>query len=356
MHSLEKLLSCLPDGCDGIFVTDELNIRYLCGFDFSDGYVLVTRNKSYVLTDFRYIEAAKSNVNPKFEVVMLKNLSDGKTAELLRQNGVRKLMYEDGRLTCAGFEKIRKTFPDIDFVPAGGLLESMRETKYPYEVENIVKAQRIAEKSLEQLLGIISTDMTEAEVALELEYLMRKNGASDRSFDTIAVSGKASSLPHGVPRDVKLEKGFLTIDFGAVFNGYHSDMTRTFCIGHADDEMKKAYSTVLDAQQAAIEAIMKGERNCVNIDKTARDIIYGAGYEGCFGHGLGHGVGLEIHESPRLSPSYPTQKELECGNIVTVEPGIYIEGKYGVRIEDMVYIGDGTAEDLTHFDRRLSEI
>lgn len=356
MQRLKKLISRLPEDCDGIFVTDELNIRYLCGFAYSDGYILVTRKKSYVLTDFRYAEAAKNSVDPHFEIAVLKGLSDGKTAALMKQNGVSRLMYEDHRLTCADFEKLKKSFSDIEFIPAGRLLEDMRETKYSYEVECITKAQRIAEKSLEQLLGIISPDMTETEVALELEYLMRKNGSSDRSFDTIAVSGKASSLPHGVPRDRKLEKGFLTIDFGAIYNGYHSDMTRTFCIGRADSEMKKVYDAVLNAQQAAIEAIINGERNCVKIYKIARDIIYGAGYEGCFGHGLGHGVGLEIHETPLLSPSYPKDKELVSGNIVTVEPGIYIEGKYGVRIEDMMHICENGAVDLTHFDRHLTEI
>jgi len=202
----------------------------------------------------------------------------------------------------------------------------------------------------------LDLNMTEKEVAATLEFIMKKNGADGISFNTIAVSGKASSLPHGVPRNVKLEKGFLTIDFGAVYKGYHSDMTRTVCIGKADSEMKKIYNTVLDAQNMAIEAIINGEKNCFNIDKIARDHIYNKGYKGCFGHGLGHGVGLVIHESPRLSPSVSKEKMLDVGHIVTVEPGIYIENKFGVRIEDMIYISKNGPKNLTKTSKTLIEI
>lgn len=196
--------------------------------------------------------------------------------------------------------------------------------------------------------------MTETEVAAELEYYMKKNGSDKPSFDTIAVSGSASSRPHGVPRKVKLEKGFLTMDYGAMVNGYHSDMTRTIVIGKADDDMKKLYNTVLTAQLAAIEAITEGVKNA-DMDKVARDIIYGAGYEGCFGHSLGHGVGLEIHEAPNLSPS-SGDLTLKVGQIVTVEPGIYIEGKYGCRIEDMVLIEEGGKRNLTNCPKELIEV
>jgi len=190
-------------------------------------------------------------------------------------------------------------------------------------------------------------------VALELEFFMRSHGARAASFDIIAVSGSASSLPHGVPRNIKLQQGFLTMDYGAVVNGYCSDMTRTVCIGKADDEMKKVYNTVLQAQLAALDAIAVGKM-CAEIDNTARDIIKNAGYGDCFGHGLGHGVGLEIHEAPRLSPL--SASALKPGHIVTVEPGIYIEGKFGVRIEDMVYIGEKKCENLTKAAKTLIEI
>ena len=199
----------------------------------------------------------------------------------------------------------------------------------------------------------MTPNMTEIEVALELEYGMRKFGAEKPSFDTIAVSGSASSLPHGEPRNIKLEKGFLTLDYGALYQGYCSDMTRTIVIGKADDEMKKVYNTVLKAQLAALDFVAAGKKGC-DCDKVARDIIYGAGYEGCFGHSLGHGVGMFIHENPRLAGMW--DKPLEVGAIVTVEPGIYIEGKYGVRIEDMVWLKENESVNLTKAPKELIEL
>ena len=206
------------------------------------------------------------------------------------------------------------------------------------------------------LIDSFDRNMTEKQLAAYLEYLMKKNGADGISFGTIAVSGKASSLPHGVPRDCKIEDGFLTIDFGAVYKGYHSDMTRTFCIGKATEEMKKTYNIVLEAQSLAIEAIINGERSCFNIDKIARDYIYSNGYKGCFGHGLGHGVGLQTHESPLLSPKADKEKRLDSGHIVTVEPGIYIENKYGVRIEDMIYMSEKGPVNITEMPKNLIEL
>ncbi|MBQ7836170.1 MAG: aminopeptidase P family protein [Clostridia bacterium] len=230
----------------------------------------------------------------------------------------------------------------------------MRRIKTAEEVGCIIKAQRIAEKSYYELLPRISVDATETELAAELEYIMKKNGSEGVSFDTIAVSGKNSALPHGVPRNVKLEKGFLTFDFGAVCNGYRSDMTRTVCIGKADSAMKRLYDTVLKAQIAVLEVVGQGG-SCFKMDKIARDIIEGAGYKGAFGHSLGHGVGLQIHELPNLSPS-AGDKRLCAGDIVTVEPGIYLGGKYGCRIEDMVYIANDSAENLTCMEKELIEI
>jgi len=196
--------------------------------------------------------------------------------------------------------------------------------------------------------------MTETEVAAELEYYMKKHGSEKPSFDTIAVSGTASARPHGVPRPVRLEKGFLTMDYGAVVNGYHSDMTRTIVIGKADADITKLYNTVLEAQCAAIDAITEGVKNA-DMDKVARDIIDNAGYKGCFGHSLGHGVGLEIHEQPGVSGGMG-DATLKVGQIITVEPGIYIEGKYGCRIEDMVLITKGGKRNLTDCPKELIEI
>lgn len=354
MSRLKKLLEAIGDKADGMIITSEVNQFYLTGFDFSDGNVLVTKEKSYLITDFRYIEAAKKEANKEFEIIIGKADT---LKELIFENGVKRLLFEDTRTPYSTVEKLRSSNPDIQLIPGGTIIEGLREYKEECEIDCIIKAQRIAETALLQLTqNGIDRNMTEKELAAYLEYLMKKNGADGISFATIAVSGRASSLPHGVPRPVKLENGFLTIDFGAVYKGYHSDMTRTYCLGRADEEMKKVYNTVLEAQTKAIEAIFEGERSCVNIDKISREHIYSAGYEGCFGHGLGHGVGLEIHESPRLSPMAQKEKMLTEGHIVTVEPGIYIENKYGVRIEDMIYIGKNRVLNLTDMEKNLIEL
>ncbi len=356
MTKIQKLLKNIGEKADGILISSDINQLYMTDFSFSDGYVLITKTASYLITDFRYAEAAKNEADKAFEIVLFNGGKNKTIQELLEKNAVKKLMFEDNDLNYAEYETFKNAFEGIELVPAGNTIEDLREFKTDIETEYVIKAQRIAEKSLQTLIEDIDLNMTERELAAYLEYLMKKNGADGISFDTIAVSGKASSLPHGVPRNVKLEKGFLTVDFGAVYKGYHSDMTRTFCIGKADDGMKKVYDTVLEAQERAIEAVMNGERNCFMIDKISRDVIYSNGYEGCFGHGLGHGVGLEIHEAPRLSPLVSKGKNLEIGHIVTVEPGIYIENKYGVRIEDMVYIGNKCPVNLTKMPKKLIEL
>ncbi len=352
MTKREKLIASFPEDIDALIVTHEKNQRYLTGFDFSDGYVIVTREKSALFTDFRYIEAARNEADPEYEVVMFSGRS---TSELLtsflKDNRVKKLGFESMTLPCDSRERLSRILPEFELVPAGGLIEKLRVFKDPDEVENIIKAQRIAEKAFEHILGYISPSVTEIDIALELEFFMRKNGAEGISFSTIAVSGSASSMPHGVPRNVKLEKGFLTMDFGAIYKGYCSDMTRTVVIGKADEDMKKIYNTVLRAQIEALAAYRAGISGG-DADKVARDIIYAEGYEGCFGHSLGHGVGMDIHEAPRV---YGTDM-LEAGHVITCEPGIYIVGKYGCRIEDMVYISQNGAVNLTNFPKELIEI
>jgi len=198
--------------------------------------------------------------------------------------------------------------------------------------------------------------MREIDVALELEYFMRREGAQSIAFHTIAVSGSASAVPHGVPRNKVLEKGFLTMDFGARFGGYCADMTRTVVIGRADAEMKRLYHTVLQAQQTALDMAACGV-SCWALDLAARSIIDGAGYEGCFGHALGHGVGIAVHEEPRLSSKAPAETLLERGHVVTVEPGIYQKGRYGCRIEDMIAVmPDGRVHNFTKSTKELIEI
>lgn len=213
------------------------------------------------------------------------------------------------------------------------------------------EAQRLTDETFKYITARIEEGRTEREIMLDMEFYMRRLGSEGVSFDFIVVSGKNSSLPHGVPTDKKVERGdFITMDFGAVVGGYRSDMTRTVALGSIDDEQKKVYDTVLKAQLAGIKAVKAGVV-CKDVDKISRDIIYSAGYEGCFGHGLGHSVGIEIHERPLFNTRCDTV--LKAGMVMTVEPGIYIENKYGVRIEDMVYVTENGCIDLTNSPKEL---
>lgn len=358
MNAMDARLNALRQkmsemGLDAIYINSAENHLYMSGFDNPDGHLVITKEKAYVFADFRYIEAAKAEASSTFEVCL-----PGKPTlnEIVRDGNVKNLGYEDRRMTCASLAGLKKTLDGmgVEFCPVGGIFTEIRSYKTDDEVENILAAQHIAEGAFDHILKVITHDMTETEVAAELEYYMKKNGSQKPSFDTICVSGTASSRPHGVPRPVKLEKGFLTMDYGAMVNGYHSDMTRTIVIGKADADMTKLYNTVLQAQLAAIDAITEGVKNA-DMDKVARDIIDNAGYKGCFGHSLGHGVGLEIHEQPGLSGGMG-EATLKVGQIVTVEPGIYIEGKYGCRIEDMVYIIPGGKKNLTNCPKELIEV
>lgn len=351
-------LRCLmaERGFDAILVTSPENHLYMSGFNNPDGTLLITSDAAFALQDFRYIEAAKREINSDdFDVEMPTVRIGAWVEEALSAAGCKILAYEDAKLTCRQLETFRKAIPCCELVPAGDIFTDLRIEKDEDEVECIVKAQRIAEKSFAELLPLITYDCTETYLAAQLEFLMKKNGSEGISFETIAVSGKNSSSPHGVPRNVKIEKGFMTFDFGAMIGGYHSDMTRTVVIGKADDAMRSLYNKVLEAQCAVLDVIKEGE-SLYKMDKIARDIIDACPeYMGAFGHSLGHGVGLEIHEAPNLSMASGDGK-LKAGNVVTVEPGIYLEGKYGCRIEDMVYITPGGAENLTKCPKELIEI
>ena len=345
---LAKFREKLQSGACAALVTNELNVRYLGSVDYTDGFLLITADKAFLFADSRYIEVAKRDAAEGFTVVLLNKRRTEMIKEYLPDAEV--ILYEEGTVVCSELEAMKKGLPNVEFRPAGAIVEGLRNIKSEAEKECTVKAQRIAEAAFEHVLGFISTDVTEVDVALELEFFMRKHGADGVAFDTIAASGTASSMPHAVPRRTKLEKGFLTMDFGAKYNGYCSDMTRTVCIGKPTCEMEKVYMTVLSAQRAALETIAEGVKNS-DADKAARDIIAAAGYGECFGHSLGHGVGLYIHEGISLSPR--SAGVLQRGNIVTVEPGIYLEGRFGVRIEDMVYVTGNGCENLTKAEKEL---
>lgn len=358
MTSLEeraiRLQAQIPDGMDAVLVTSEINTRYLTGFHYTDGFILITHGGTYAFADSRYIEAARREICSTVEVRLLSGKRSDLLGGLIAEHSIQTVGFEDTEMTCAALAAWERAFPNLTFAPIGTLIEDMREHKDAGEIECIVRAQRIAEAAFDHILGYINPDRTEAEVALELEYFMRQKGADGVAFETIAVSGSASSMPHGVPRPVKLEKGFLTMDYGALYGGYCSDMTRTVCLGHATEEMKQVYQTVYEAQMAANDAICLGML-CSDVDKIARDIIDASPFRGTFGHSLGHGVGMYIHESPRLSFA-AGDKRLEVGHVVTLEPGIYLEGKFGVRIEDMVAMTENGPVNLTRCPKNLIEL
>ena len=356
---IQKLQAAMKDkGFDALIVTSEINQRYLTGFAYTDGYVLITLNKCYLLTDFRYIEAAKATVDASlFEIIMPKGGMLDEMVCKLAHSEAKIAAVEEATLALSSFERFKSKFAGVELVPGGSaLIDTLRLYKDEEEFASMARAQAITDAAFEHILNVLHPNMTEIEVALELEFFMRKMGSEGIAFDTIAVSGSMSARPHGEPRPVKLEKGFLTMDYGARVDGYCSDMTRTVVLGKADAEIKKVYNTVLEAQTAAIDALCVG-LSCRRADKIARDIIDAAGYQGCFGHSLGHGVGLYIHESPRLSFAAGENDVLLPGHVVTAEPGIYIEGKYGCRIEDMIGIKpDGTVYDFTHSRKDMIEL
>ena len=335
-------------GVDAVYLTSQTSHRYFTKFDNGDGSLLITKQSAYAFEDFRYIEVAEKLLSSSYTVVEPKGKRSIWLEDILKKEEIKVLGFEDYTLSVSSYEALKSDIT-AKLKPIGNTIVKMREIKDEWEIEQISKAQEITDQAFSHILGILSTDITENDVAAELEYFMRKNGAEDKSFETISISGPKTSLPHGVPENVKLQKGFLTMDFGATVNGYHSDMTRTVCIGKPDEEMKKLYNTVLKAQLEALAYLKEGV-NTKDADNVAREIIY-KDYKGYFGHSLGHSVGLEIHEHPALSPN--CDRILVSGNIVTVEPGIYIPQKYGTRIEDLVVIRKDGITNLTKSPKEL---
>ena len=336
---------------DAAIIIDEKNIGYLCGYFYTDGYLYIDTVSAYIVTDHRYDAEARLHALSDFEVVVPKNRLDF-LGDLISSHGIKCVGFENESMTVAQYNSFDRSLL-VDFVPLGSAMTEMRSIKSPEEIEKIKRAQQITDLAFSHILTMMHPTMTETEVALELSYFMQKNGGGT-GFDIIAVSGEASAYPHGMCRPIPLSAGFLTMDFGCSYDHYLSDMTRTVVIGKATAEMKHLYNTVLSAQELALAAIRAGVDGKA-IDAVARDHIDGAGYRGAFGHGLGHGVGLYIHENPRLSPGAAGMR-LYSGNVVTVEPGIYLPGKYGCRIEDMGAVTDTGFDNFTHSTKELIEL
>lgn len=351
MTRFDRLFESFKDA-DCVLITSDINRRYFTGMKSSAGVVVAFPEKAYLLIDFRYIEKARATVK-NAEVIELKKLYP-QIMELFNKHNAETVAIESESMSVKEFNSYKHFFKDMTFIHSDALsnaISSLRMIKDDEEIECIKKAQRIAEKAFAELLGFIKVGVTEREIALELNRLMFAYGAEELSFDTIVLSGANTSMPHGVPSDKKVESGeFVLLDFGAVYNGYHSDMTRTVCVGEPDEEMRKVYDIVLTAQETAIEAAKAGIVGS-DLDKIARDVIEQNGYGSCFGHSLGHGVGMEIHEKPNASPNY--KLPLGSGAVVTVEPGIYIAGKFGVRIEDFVILTENGCENLTKTAKNL---
>lgn len=346
MTRLEKLMNVLPAGIDAALITDDINRRYFTGMKSSAGTVLAFRDKAYLIIDFRYIEKATKTVKDA-EVVLQGKLYD-QINELLKKHGAKTVAVESATMTITSLNALKTHISAAEIVSSDELSEAIskiRIVKTQDEIDKIIKAQRIAEAAFEDVLNFIRPGVTEREVGLRLDYYMLSHGAEALSFDTIALTGANTSLPHGVPGDTVVENGmFVLMDYGAMYEGYHSDMTRTVCVGKPTEKMEQVYNTVLKAQldsMAAIKAGVVGK----DIDKIARDIIADAGYGDKFGHSLGHGVGVEIHEAPNASPS--SNYVFEENMIVTVEPGIYLPDEFGVRIEDFVIVKENGCENMT---------
>ena len=350
MNHLEHIAAHL-DGLDAILLTSEANCYYATGF-MGEGIALVTRRGSWYFTDSRYTEAADKAIG---NAAVIREVSREKPFsvlinEALAEAGAEKAGFEEQRMTVAEHavysEKLHCTL-----TPASALMTELRGSKDEEELSCMTAAQRIAEGALEQILKEIRPGMTEKEIAARLNYLMVSAGAEKTSFDTIVASGPNGSMPHAVPGMRKVREGdFITMDFGCVYKGYCSDMTRTVALGRPSDEMRNVYDIVLQAQLAGIAAAKAGVTGAA-IDGAARKVIQDAGYGACFGHSFGHSLGIDIHEAPNAAPG--NDKPMPDGAVVSAEPGIYLPGKFGVRIEDVMILRPDGAQVITKAPKAL---
>ena len=327
---------------DGIFVSQPENRRYLSGFDGSSGYLLITPQNTVLATDFRYVEQAREQASD-YEIVQIVGDTENWFPRLVAEPSLSRLGFEEGHVTFAVYRQLsdilNKAHSRLRLVPVDGLVESLRAIKEPEEIELITQAAELSDKAIEYIEDTVRAGMTEKEAAWEIEKFMRENGSQTIPFDIIVASGPNSALPHARPSHRQINSGEpVVIDIGARFGGYSSDLSRTICLGTPDDTFKKVYDTVLGAQLAAISIIKEGMSGN-EADSLARTVIEQTGYGEAFGHALGHGVGLAPHEQPRLG--HNSSELLTSGMVFTVEPGIYLTGWGGVRIEDLVVMENG---------------
>ncbi|NMA54658.1 MAG: aminopeptidase P family protein [Firmicutes bacterium] len=342
---LQKLQDALAaQDLAGLIISKAENIRYLSGFTGSTAWLFVLKDKAYLCTDYRYSQQAAAETS-NWEVVEIKNSNWQQTIQSLCPSGQKKIGFESHDLNYQSWYKLTQTFSKADLSPTFGLVERLRVQKDEQELASLRQAIVLADKGAEYLRSILVPGRTEKEVALELEFFLRKHGAERAAFPFIVASGTRGALPHGTASEKKIQAGELvTVDFGAVYQGYHSDLTRTFVLGKPTDKQVAIYELVLEAQEKAIASAGPGVL-CVEVDSAARDVIAGANYGNFFGHATGHGLGLAVHEAPHVSSR--SADTLLPGMVITVEPGVYIPGWGGVRTEDVLLITDQGVEILS---------
>lgn len=339
-------------GIDRLLITELSNLRYLTGFTGSSGVALAGAEELLFVTDFRYVEQAAAEVDPAFQCVQASGELVRAVAERLDEAGPLRLGFDDAHVSVRVHGRLRDLLPDaVELVATAGLVERLRRVKEAGEVERIAAAARLADEALEEVLARGVVGRTERELGLALEVAMRSRGATAPSFSPIIAAGSHGALPHAEPRDVAVRAGkLLVVDWGAVVDGYCSDCTRTLATGDLDGQAVEVYELVLAAQEAGLAAVRAGAGGR-EVDAVVRGVIADGGYGEQFGHGLGHGVGLQTHEEPGLSPR--SDDVLEAGNVVTIEPGVYLPGRFGVRIEDLVVVGDDGCQVLTGLGKGL---
>ena len=341
----KKLISYISKNqLDAMYISAYENYRYFSDFTGSNCHLIITRDKKFLITDGRYYTQAKEQA-PDWKLVEQKGASEESVGELITELGISKIGYEGTKLTDYQVRSLKKSAAGAEWIPCDDFGQTQRMIKDDEEIKKIERAVEIADKALERLCAVIHAGMTEKQVATELEYFMAKEGSEKPAFETISASGERGAMPHGAPSERKISQNdMLTLDFGACYGGYMSDITRTLWFGNPCAELQKIWHAVYDAQQTAIKAVKPGITAGM-LDDIHRKVLEKHGYGEYIMHSLGHGVGLEIHEQPRVSPRSETV--LECGMVITIEPGIYVPGLGGVRTEDMVVVTQEGARVLT---------
>lgn len=351
MLRVEKLREAMrKDSIDGFLITSQYNLRYLTNFTGTTGLAVITLDKAFFVTDFRYTEQAAAQAQG-FEIVKNSGPIFEEVATICQNEEINVLAFEESFVSFAEYSVLEDLIEESSLAPVSGMIEALREVKDEEEIALIQQACHIADQGFEHILKMIRPGMTEIEVANQLDFFMRSLGATSVSFETIVASGLRSAMPHGVASEKVIEQGdLITLDFGCYYQGYVSDMTRTFAVGDPGDKLKEIYQIVLEAQEKVLAAAKPGMTG-IELDAIARDHIASFGYGDAFGHSTGHGIGLEIHEGPNVS--FRADKAFVVGNVITDEPGIYLPGIGGVRIEDDLLITETGNKVLTHSPKEL---